>query len=71
MPPMVAFHGGRSISDELAQQQRRLRLKKVIRELSEMRGMGTELVSVVIPPDRMISDVRQHLGQESGQAENS
>ena len=70
MPPMVAFHGGRSISDELAQQQRRLRLKKVIRELSEMRGMGTELVSVVIPPDRMISDVRQHLGQESGQAAN-
>lgn len=70
MPPMVAFHGGRRISDELAQQQRRLRLKKVIRELSEMRGMGTELVSVVIPPDRMISDVRQHLGQESGQAAN-
>ena len=57
MPPMVAFHGGRRISDELAQQQRRLRLKKVIRELSEMKGMGTELVSVVIPPDRMISDV--------------
>jgi len=35
-----------------------------------MKGMGTELVSVVIPPDRMISDVRQHLGQEAGQAAN-
>ena len=70
MPPMVAFHGGSGISDELAQQQRRLRLKKAIRELSEMKGMGTELVSVVIPPDRMISDVRHQLSQESGQAAN-
>ncbi len=58
------------MSDELAQQQRRLRLKKAISELSGMRGMGTELVSVVIPPDRMISDVRHHLGQEAGQAAN-
>ena len=58
------------MSDDLAQQQRRLRLKKTLSELSEMRGMGTELVSVVIPPDRMISDVRQHLGQEVGQAAN-
>lgn len=58
------------MSDGLAQQQRRLRLKKAINELSEMRGMGTELVSVVIPPDRMISDVRHHLGNESGQAAN-
>ncbi len=58
------------MSEELAQQQRRLRLKKAVKELSEMRGMGTELVTVVIPPDRMISDVRQQLGQEAGQAAN-
>ncbi|MDP7002898.1 MAG: peptide chain release factor aRF-1 [Candidatus Thalassarchaeaceae archaeon] len=58
------------MSDDLAQQQRRLRLKKSLKELSEMRGMGTELVTVIIPPDRMISDVRQHLGQEAGQASN-
>ena len=58
------------MSDDLEQQQRRLRLKKAIKELSEMRGMGTELVTVIIPPDRMISDVRHHLGQESGQAAN-
>jgi|TARA_B100000959_G_scaffold72414_1_gene76807 peptide chain release factor subunit 1 len=66
---MAANHG-EPMSDGLAQQQRRLRLKKAINELSEMRGMGTELVSVVIPPDRMISDVRHHLGNESGQAAN-
>ncbi|HJM18184.1 MAG TPA: peptide chain release factor aRF-1 [Candidatus Thalassarchaeaceae archaeon] len=58
------------MSDDLAQQQKRLRLKKTLSELSALRGMGTELVSVVIPPDRMISDVRQHLGQEAGQAAN-
>ena len=58
------------MSDDLAQQQRRLRLKKAIKELSEMKGMGTELVTVVIPPDRMIYDVRQHLSQEAGQAAN-
>ena len=69
MPPMVAIHG-ESMSDALAQQQRRLRLKKSLKEISEMKGMGTELVTVIIPPDRMISDVRQHLGQEAGQAAN-
>ena len=58
------------MSDEIAQQQRRLRLKKSLAELSGMKGMGTELVTVIIPPDRMISDVRQHLGNEAGQAAN-
>ena len=58
------------MSDDLGQQQRRLRLKKTLEELSSMRGMGTELVTVIVPPDRMIHDVRQHLSQESGQAAN-
>ncbi|MBR79441.1 MAG: peptide chain release factor 1 [Euryarchaeota archaeon] len=58
------------MSDDIEQQQRRLRLKKKIAELSEMKGMGTELVTVIIPPDRMISDVRHHLIQEAGQAAN-
>lgn len=58
------------MTDDLAQQQRRLRLKKALGELTSMRGMGTELVTVVVPPDRMIHLVRQHLSQESGQAVN-
>ena len=32
--------------------------------------MGTELVTVIIPPDRLISDVRGQLGQEAAQAAN-
>ena len=58
------------MTDEIAQQQRRLRLKKSLQELAGMKGMGTELVTVVIPPDRMISDVRHHLSNEAGQAAN-
>ena len=58
------------MSEDLAQQQRRLRLKQALEELSSMRGMGTELVTVIVPPDRMIDDIRQHLSQEAGQAAN-
>ncbi len=58
------------MSDDAESQQKRLRFKKIISELSEMKGMGTELVTVIIPPDKMISDVRQQLGQEAGQAAN-
>ncbi len=58
------------MADELEMQQRRLRTKKTLQELQNMRGMGTELVTVIIPPDRLISDVRGQLGQEGAQAAN-
>ena len=58
------------MSDDNEQQYRRLRLKKALEDLWGMKGMGTELVSVVIPPDRKIHDVRQQLSQEAGQAAN-
>ena len=58
------------MTDELELQQRRLRLKKNLEQLQDMRGMGTELVTVVIPPDRLIHDVRGQLSQEGAQAAN-
>ena len=58
------------MADDLEMQQRRLRTKKALEELQNMRGMGTELVTVIIPPDRLISDVRGQLGQEAAQAAN-
>ena len=58
------------MADDLEQQQRRLRLKNAVADLSEMRGMGTELVTVVVPPDRQIHDVRGQLSNELGQAAN-
>ena len=58
------------MSDDPEQQYRRLRLKKALEDLRGMKGMGTELVSVIIPPDKKIHDVRQQLSQEAGQAAN-
>jgi peptide chain release factor subunit 1 len=66
----MAFHRRTYMAEDLELQQSRLKLKKTLTEVAAMRGMGTELVSVIIPPDKMISDVRQHLSQEAGQAAN-
>ncbi len=58
------------MSDDEELQAKRARLRKQLEELESYRGMGTELVTVVIPPDRQVSDVRQQLGNEAGQAAN-
>ena len=59
------------MSDDAAKQAIRLRFKRVLEELMEIRGMGTELVTVIIPPDRQVADVRHQLANESGQARNT
>lgn len=51
-------------------QSRRLKLKFNLEDLRKMKGHGTELVTVYLPPDRQISDVRQLLQNEHGQAAN-
>lgn len=58
------------MSDEQEQATRRLRLKLTLEDLREMKGFGTELVTVIIPPDRQVSDARQMLQNEHGQAAN-
>ena len=40
--------------------------KKTLKELSQKRGRGTELVSVYIPPDKQLSDVGKHMRDELG-----
>ena len=52
------------MSEDLEMQQRRLKAKNALDDLSGMRGMGTELVTLIIPPDKAIHDVRQQLSQE-------
>ena len=47
--------------------QRRLRLKIALEDLREMKGFGTELVTIIIPPDRQVSDARSLLQNEHGQ----
>jgi peptide chain release factor subunit 1 len=44
--------------------------QKVIEELSEHRGSGTQLVTIYIPPDKRISDVVAHVTQEHSEASN-
>lgn len=44
--------------------------KRTIEELGEYRGMGTELVTLYIPPTRQISDAAAMLRDELGQASN-
>ena len=58
------------MADDPELQNRRLQLKIALEDLREMRGFGTELVTVIIPTDRKISDARQLLQNEHGQAAN-
>lgn len=44
--------------------------KKTLKELSDKRGKGTELVSVYIPPDKQLSDVGKQMRDELGQSAN-
>ena len=57
------------MSDDAELATRRLRLKLALEDLREMKGFGTELVTVIILPDK-ISDARSLLQNEHGQAAN-
>ena len=46
------------------------KFKKTLKELSEKKGRGTELVSVYIPHDKQISDVGKQMRDELGQSAN-
>jgi peptide chain release factor subunit 1 len=43
---------------------------KVLEELDEYSGSGTQLVSIYVPEDRQISDVAAHITQEHSEASN-
>lgn len=58
------------MSDDVELAARRLRLKLALEDLREMKGFGTELVTLIIPPDRQVSDARAMLQNEHGQAAN-
>jgi len=44
--------------------------RKVIEELDDYRGSGTQLVTIYVPPDKQISDVVAHVTQEHSEASN-
>ena len=44
--------------------------RKLIEELKDYRGSGTQLVTIYVPPERQISDVAAHVTQEHSEASN-
>lgn len=51
-------------------QLRRYEFKKALQELENLKGRGTELISLYIPPSKMISDVVQYLREEFSTSSN-
>lgn len=49
---------------------RKYEFKKALQELENLKGRGTELISLYIPPDKMISDVVQYLREEFSTSSN-
>lgn len=56
--------------EEIATGDRTIKLKKLVKELSAIRGRHTELVTVYIPAGYSISDVVNQLKEEQGTASN-
>jgi len=61
------------MSEQQEQEQsdkQKYEFRKVIEELKDYRGSGTQLVSIYIPEDKLISDVVAHVTQEHSEASN-
>ncbi|UWG46646.1 Peptide chain release factor eRF1 [Halanaeroarchaeum sp. HSR-CO] len=55
---------------EESEDRRKYEFRKVIEDLQERRGSGTQLVTIYVPPDKQISDVVAHVTQEHSEAAN-
>ncbi|RRJ33115.1 peptide chain release factor aRF-1 [Halocatena pleomorpha] len=58
------------MNDDDQSDRRKYEFRKVIEELTEYSGSGTQLVSIYVPPDRQISDIVAHVTQEHSEASN-
>jgi peptide chain release factor subunit 1 len=57
-------------AEEVNEDRRKYEFRKVIEELKEYEGSGTQLVTIYIPPDKQVSDVVAHVTQEHSEASN-
>jgi peptide chain release factor subunit 1 len=55
---------------EPSSDRRKYEFRKVIEDLTEYEGSGTQLVSIYVPPDKQISDIVAHVTQEHSEASN-
>ena len=62
-PPM-------SESENPQTDKQKYEFRKVIEDLTEYEGSGTQLVTIYVPPERQISDVVAHVTQEHSEASN-
>lgn len=60
----------KSDKDRAATQRARYEFKRKLEELKDVRGRGTELVSVYVTPEKALLDVTQQLQSELAQAQN-
>jgi peptide chain release factor subunit 1 len=59
-----------SDAQEANEDRRKYEFRKVIEELKDYEGSGTQLVTIYIPEDKQISDVVAHVTQEHSEASN-
>jgi len=59
-----------SDAKEASDDRRKYEFRKVIEELRDFEGSGTQLVTIYIPEDRQVSDVVAHVTQEHSEASN-
>ncbi|MDR5672813.1 Peptide chain release factor eRF1 [Halalkaliarchaeum sp. AArc-CO] len=57
-------------TEEPSEDRRKYEFRKVIEELQEYEGSGTQLVTIYIPEDKQIADVVSHVTQEHSEAAN-
>ncbi|XVH30304.1 peptide chain release factor aRF-1 [Haloferacaceae archaeon DSL9] len=57
-------------AEETSEDRRKYEFRKVIEELQEYEGSGTQLVTIYVPDDKQISDVVEHVIQEHSEAAN-
>jgi peptide chain release factor subunit 1 len=58
------------MDERTSTERARYDFKKAMQEIVDIRGRGTELISVYIPPSKMISDVMSYLRNEHSQSSN-
>ena len=58
------------MSESESTDKQKYEFQKVIEELQDYRGSGTQLVTIYLPPDKHISDVVAHVTQEHSEASN-
>ncbi|QLC33131.1 peptide chain release factor aRF-1 [Halarchaeum sp. CBA1220] len=56
--------------EEASEDRRKYEFRKVIEQLQDYSGSGTQLVTIYVPEDKQVSDVVAHVTQEHSEASN-